>query len=81
LSRSGIRRSFLSATAGQYYLHVYAVEQPDLNWANPAVREAMIGVLRFWLDRRVDGFRVDAIHGLIKDPMLAPKSRRPGTRT
>jgi alpha-glucosidase len=62
----------LDAVTGQYYLHSYAVEQPDLNWGNPAVREAMIGVLRFWLDRGVDGFRVDAIHRLIKDPTLAP---------
>jgi alpha-glucosidase len=61
----------LDAITGQYYLHSYAVEQPDLNWANPAVREAMIGVLRFWLDRGVDGFRVDAVHRLIKDPTLA----------
>jgi len=62
----------LDAVTGQYYLHSYAVEQPDLNWANSAVQEAMIGVLRFWLDRGVDGFRVDAIHRLIKDPTLAP---------
>jgi alpha-glucosidase len=62
----------LDAVTGQYYLHSYAVEQPDLNWANPAVREAMTGVLRFWLDRGVDGFRVDAVHRLIKDPTLAP---------
>jgi alpha-glucosidase len=62
----------LDGITGQYYLHSYAIEQPDLNWANPAVREAMIRVLRFWLDRGVDGFRVDAIHRLIKDPTLAP---------
>lgn len=52
---------------GQYYCHTYLKEQPDLNWRNPAVREAMHGVLQFWLDRGVDGFRIDAIHHVIKD--------------
>lgn len=55
---------------GQYYLHSYTAGQPDLNWHNPTVREAMAGVLRFWLDRGVDGFRIDAVHRLIKDPDL-----------
>jgi alpha-glucosidase len=52
---------------GQYYYHAFLPEQPDLNWRNPAVVEAMLGVLRFWLDRGVDGFRVDVIWHLIKD--------------
>jgi alpha-glucosidase len=52
---------------GQYYYHAFLKEQPDLNWRNPAVREAMHGALRFWLDRGVDGFRVDVIWLLIKD--------------
>ena len=52
---------------GQYYYHAYLKEQPDLNWRNPEVRRAMYDVLRFWLDRGVDGFRVDAIHHIIKD--------------
>jgi alpha-glucosidase len=52
----------------RYYLHTYLREQPDLNWRNPAVREAMLGVLQFWLDRGVDGFRVDALRQLLKDP-------------
>ena len=52
---------------GQYYYHAFLPEQPDLNWRNPAVREAMHDVLRFWLDRGVDGFRVDVIWHLIKD--------------
>src|SRR5437867_12664038 len=51
---------------GQYYLHHFLPEQPDLNWWNEAVREAMDGVLRFWLDRGVDGFRVDVAHGLVR---------------
>jgi alpha-glucosidase len=55
------------AITGQYYYHAFLKEQPDLNWQNPAVREAMHDVLRFWLDRGVDGFRVDAIHHVIKD--------------
>ena len=57
------------ATA-QYYLHLFLPQQPDLNWRNPEVVEAMHGVLRFWLDRGVDGFRVDVVHGLGKDPAL-----------
>ena len=53
--------------AGQYYYHAYLKEQPDLNWRNPDVEQAMCEVLRFWFDRGVDGFRVDAIHHLHED--------------
>ncbi len=52
----------------RYYLHTYLREQPDLNWRNPEVRTAMLDVLRFWIDRGVDGFRVDAMRQLLKDP-------------
>ncbi|RCS25934.1 DUF3459 domain-containing protein [Phyllobacterium salinisoli] len=52
---------------GQYYYHAFLKEQPDLNWRNPTVRREMYDVLRFWLDRGVDGFRVDVIWHLIKD--------------
>ena len=52
---------------GQYYYHAYLKEQPDLNWRNPDVEAAMCDVLRFWFDRGVDGFRVDAIHHLHED--------------
>ena len=52
---------------GQYYYHAFLREQPDLNWRNPEVRRAMYDVLRFWLDRGVDGFRVDVLWLLIKD--------------
>ncbi len=52
----------------QYYLHTFVREQPDLNWRNPEVVAAMHNVIRFWLDRGIDGFRVDAIHFLMKDP-------------
>jgi alpha-glucosidase len=55
----------------QWYLHMFLAEQPELNWANPEVRAAMLDTLRFWLDRGVDGFRIDVIHGLGKDPELA----------
>jgi alpha-glucosidase len=55
------------ATTQQYYYHAYLKEQPDLNWRNFDVQTAMLDVLRFWLDRGVDGFRVDALRQLIKD--------------
>jgi len=55
---------------GQWYLHLFAPEQPDLNWDNPEVREEFLSVLRFWLDRGADGFRIDVAHGLVKDPAL-----------
>lgn len=51
---------------GQYYYHAFLKEQPDLNWRNPAVREAMFDALRFWLDRGVDGFRIDVLWHMIK---------------
>jgi alpha-glucosidase len=56
---------------GQYYLHCFLPEQPDLNWANPDVVAAMHDTLRFWLDRGVDGFRMDVIHLIGKDPALS----------
>jgi alpha-glucosidase len=52
---------------GQYYYHAFLKEQPDLNWRNPEGRRAMLDVLRFWLNRGVDGFRVDVMHHLLKD--------------
>jgi alpha-glucosidase len=55
---------------GRWYLHSFYPEQPDLDWRNPEVVEAMQGVIRFWLDRGVDGYRVDAIDRLLKDPQL-----------
>lgn len=51
---------------GQYYLHAFLKEQPDLNWRNPEVRAAMMDVLRFWLDRGVDGFRIDVLWHMVK---------------
>jgi glycosidase len=55
---------------GRYYLHSFYPEQPDLDWRNPELIEAMQGVLRFWLDRGADGYRVDAIDRLLKDAQL-----------
>jgi alpha-glucosidase len=58
------------ARTGQYYLHLFLREQPDLNWGNAGVEAAMHDTLRFWLDRGVDGFRADVIHLIGKDPAL-----------
>ncbi|GGJ06067.1 alpha-glucosidase [Saccharopolyspora subtropica] len=55
---------------GQWYLHLFAPQQPDLNWRNPQVRADFRKVLKFWLDRGVDGFRIDVAHGMIKHPEL-----------
>ena len=55
---------------GKYYLHSFYPEQPDLDWRNPEVVDAMQGVLRFWVDRGADGFRIDALDRLLKDPQL-----------
>jgi alpha-glucosidase len=55
---------------GQWYLHSFMPEQPDLNWDNPEVEAAMHDTLRFWLDRGVDGFRIDALQRLAHDPLL-----------
>ncbi len=52
---------------GDWYLHLFDVTQPDLNWEHPEVRSEFCDILRFWLDRGVDGFRVDVAHGLVKD--------------
>src|SRR5262249_55537354 len=55
-------------TTGQYYFHQFVPEQPDLNWRNPEVREAMKRVLRFWMEHGVDGFRMDAVYFIWKHP-------------
>jgi alpha-glucosidase len=60
----------LDPSTGQFYLHSFLPEQPDLDWSNPEVRAAMHEVLHFWLERGVDGFRVDVAHCLGKDPAL-----------
>jgi alpha-glucosidase len=70
----------LDPTTGQYYYHAFLKEQPDLNWRNPAVRAAMLEVLRFWLDRGVDGFRVDVLWHLIKDDQFRDNPVNPNHR-
>ena len=60
----------MDETTGQYYLHSFLAAQPDLNWRNPEVVDAMQATLRFWLDRGVDGFRIDVAARIMKDPDL-----------
>ncbi len=67
----------LDEATGQYYLHSFLKEQPDLNWRNPQVKQAMFDVLRFWLGKGVDGFRVDVIWCLIKDEHLRDNPPNP----
>jgi alpha-glucosidase len=64
------RTSNPDGTPGQWYLHVFDPSQPDLDWTNPEVRDEFLDILRFWLDRGTDGFRVDVAHGLIKEDGL-----------
>jgi oligo-1,6-glucosidase len=64
---------------GQYYLHVFSRKQPDLNWQNPQVRAAVYAMMRWWLDRGVDGFRMDVVDMLSKDPALPDVAPRPGS--
>jgi alpha-glucosidase len=67
----------LDETTGQYYLHQFVKHQPELNYRNPAVLEAMLGEMRFWLDRGVDGFRVDVMWLMIKDADLRDEPEDP----
>jgi alpha-glucosidase len=63
--------------SGQYYFHAFLDKQPDLNWRNPQLRAAMYDVLRFWLERGVDGFRVDVIYHIVKDDQFRDNPRNP----
>jgi oligo-1,6-glucosidase len=65
--------------AGQYYLHLFSRKQPDLNWENPEVRQAIYAMMRWWLDRGVDGFRMDVIDMISKDTALPDTTPRPGS--
>ena len=67
----------LDEPTGQMYLHSFLPEQPDLNWRHPALRRAMHDVLRFWLDRGVDGFRIDVANHVLKDPGLRDNPPHP----
>lgn len=68
----------LDERTGQYYLHTFLPEQPDLNWHNPAVREAAMDIVRFWLERGVSGFRLDVFNAYFKHPALPNNPRRLG---
>lgn len=63
---------------GQYYLHLFAPGQPDLNWASPAVRQSVYSLMRFWLDKGVDGFRMDVINLISKPAGLPDAPQAPG---
>jgi oligo-1,6-glucosidase len=63
-----------------YYMHLFTKKQPDLNWENPEVRQAVYEVLRWWLDRGVDGFRMDVVNLISKDPELPEAPVLPGQR-
>ncbi len=66
-------------STGQYYLHIFSAKQPDLNWENPEVRQAVYAMMRWWLDRGVDGFRMDVINMISKDTSLPDTQPRPGS--
>jgi alpha-glucosidase len=70
----------LDPVSGQYYLHMFVKEQPDLNWRNPEVRQALLDVFRFWLERGVDGFRLDVFNMYFKDRELRSNPRKFGLR-
>ncbi len=64
--------------SGEYYLHLFSPRQPDLNWENPEVRQAVYAMMRWWVDRGVDGFRMDVVNLLSKDPALPDGEVGPG---
>ena len=80
LSEFGGSAWAFDAVTGQYYYHAFLAAQPDLNWRNPAVMAAMHEVMRFWLRRGVDGFRVDVIWHLIKDEAFRDNPPNPDYR-
>lgn len=80
LSNFGGSAWTLDERTGQYYYHAFLPQQPDLNWRNVEVRRAMHDVLRFWLDRGVDGFRVDVIWHIVKDESFRDNPRNPDYR-
>ncbi|PZS31870.1 MAG: alpha-amylase [Pseudonocardiales bacterium] len=70
----------LDGESGQYFYHAYLPQQPDLNWRNRAVRAAQLDIMRTWLDRGVDGFRIDAFRHLLKDDQLRDNPPKPQWR-
>jgi alpha-glucosidase len=79
LSTFGLPAWKFDPTTNQYYYHYFYPEQPDLNWRNTAVEEAMLDVTRFWYKRGVAGFRLDAVDTLFEDPKLTDNPLLPGT--
>jgi alpha-glucosidase len=77
LSHFGGRAWTKDSTTGQYYYHAFLAQQPDLNWRNENVQNAMLDVLRFWLDRGVDGFRIDVIWHIVKDEQFRDNPPNP----
>ena len=71
----------LDPATGEYYLHLFSRKQPDLNWENPQVRAAVYEMMRWWLDRGIDGFRMDVINMLSKDADLPDGSSPRGRST
>ncbi|MBV9437452.1 MAG: DUF3459 domain-containing protein, partial [Acidobacteria bacterium] len=68
----------LDPATGQYYYHYFYTQQPDLNWRNPEVRKAMFDIVKFWLDKGVAGFRLDAVSRLFEDPQMRDDPYLPG---
>ena len=79
MSTFGLSAWKFDPTTNQYYYHYFYPEQPDLNWRNPAVEKAMFDVTRFWYQRGVAGFRLDAVDTLFEDPMFKDNPLLPGT--
>jgi alpha-glucosidase len=77
-SEFGVPAWTFDKKTGQYYYHYFYPEQPDLNWRNPAVKEAMLDVTRFWYKRGVAGFRLDAVDTLFEDPNFTDNPPSPG---
>lgn len=73
------RTTAADGTPGDWYLHLFAPGQPDLDWTNPDVVDEFLDILRFWFDKGVDGFRIDVAHGLAKAPGLPNAHHRDGT--
>jgi oligo-1,6-glucosidase len=70
----------LDERSGEYYLHLFSPKQPDLNWENPQVRQAVYAMMSWWVDRGVDGFRMDVIDLISRDPTLPDGPVPPGGR-
>lgn len=79
-STFGGRAWELDEKTGQYYYHMFLKEQPDVNWHHPELRKAQLDVVRFWLERGVDGFRLDVFNAYFKDDQFRDNPLKPGLR-